>query len=460
MSNTVKVALRIAPELEGALNVNPTTPETQNGRMISFEMMESASDCSDDVWGNAAPGFSKPTLTRQASFPGIRDFAIFLQTWIVESWRSALRSSLTGLDEGRDFTVEEAFSFVAIWNFIAISFYHWRLAFKVHLRREWLLFGKFRHWGPCFIGLPIVMFIENFAGNIVFMLHIPAPRFDDMGYRLIPPLPPSMHIWSEYLAIAQLVLPLLYVLQGFMFPNRPKHKQFYFSICLARACLLLCILRLLRTITFLSTILPAPADHCQPGAGAVPPETVWDILFTLRDGCGDLLFSGHMCFAMVLACIMQKYGRYTPLKVFIWCASCVLGIMIVAARKHYSVDVILAAYTVPLVFIALERYFPDMPMPKEFSKLVSNEYDCPTFQLPDSRCMEYGRKVAAALDGRCSQSQAKEVVLTIEPGASTSRTNYGCKTRRTVRRVVKGLMVVSGGLMVYTFAVFTHATSI
>lgn len=43
------------------------------------------------------------------------------------------------------------------------------------------------------------------------------------------------------------------------------------------------------------------------------------------------------------------------MKVFAWAAAAVLSGLIVASRKHYTVDVVIAWYTVPLVFLALYR---------------------------------------------------------------------------------------------------------
>lgn len=43
------------------------------------------------------------------------------------------------------------------------------------------------------------------------------------------------------------------------------------------------------------------------------------------------------------------------LQVIVWLASAVLSVLIVASRKHYSVDVLIAWYVVPLVFWTLQR---------------------------------------------------------------------------------------------------------
>ena len=42
-------------------------------------------------------------------------------------------------------------------------------------------------------------------------------------------------------------------------------------------------------------------------------------------------------------------------KVAAWVLATILSFLIIASRKHYTVDVVVAWYTVPLVFLALER---------------------------------------------------------------------------------------------------------
>ena len=59
----------------------------------------------------------------------------------------------------------------------------------------------------------------------------------------------------------------------------------------------------------------------------------------------------------MLACYLQ---------VFAWCAVFVLSVLIVASRKHYTVDVLIAWYVVPLVFYAmLRRWTTKRPVNEE-----------------------------------------------------------------------------------------------
>ena len=48
-------------------------------------------------------------------------------------------------------------------------------------------------------------------------------------------------------------------------------------------------------------------------------------------------------------------GECLGVQVIVWVAVAVLSVLIVASRKHYSVDVLIAWYVVPLVFWTLHR---------------------------------------------------------------------------------------------------------
>jgi hypothetical protein len=43
----------------------------------------------------------------------------------------------------------------------------------------------------------------------------------------------------------------------------------------------------------------------------------------------------------------------------LWCCVFVFGILVIMSRKHYSLDVVVAWYTVPLVWSAYDTYYPD-----------------------------------------------------------------------------------------------------
>lgn len=119
----------------------------------------------------------------------------------------------------------------------------------------------------------------------------------------------------------------------------------------------------LRIISFLSTSLPSPNYHCregEPTAIREPAQHWWDhIIVDVKrqstHGCGDLIFSSHTTFALVGTLTYTEYGTIRAIKLLLWCCMLTLSCLIIASRKHYTVDVVVAYYTVPLVFYAALR---------------------------------------------------------------------------------------------------------
>ncbi|GJX00121.1 phosphatidylinositol:ceramide inositolphosphotransferase 1-like protein isoform X1 [Tanacetum coccineum] len=78
-------------------------------------------------------------------------------------------------------------------------------------------------------------------------------------------------------------------------------------------------------------------------------------------GCGDLIFSSHMIFSLVFVRTYQKYGTRRFIKQCAWLTVVVQSLLIIASRKHYTVDVIVAWYTVNLVVFFVDHKLPEMP---------------------------------------------------------------------------------------------------
>ena len=93
----------------------------------------------------------------------------------------------------------------------------------------------------------------------------------------------------------------------------------------------------------------------------------------LTKGCGDLIYSSHILIAMT-AILAVNY--YIPILVsnhrccrkfylfamyaFFLPLMCLLVLFVIAARKHYTVDVVVALYTTPLVFYASFYFIKDI----------------------------------------------------------------------------------------------------
>ena len=136
----------------------------------------------------------------------------------------------------------------------------------------------------------------------------------------------------------------------------------------------------LRILSFTVTQLPAPNYHCRASEDTAVlemPKSFWGHIFVnvgrqATHGCGDLIFSSHTTFVLVGVLTFTEYGEKLLLKIIAWCGVAVMSMCIVASRKHYSVDVVVAWYTVPLVFFAMHRrwttvrpvqdYWPHRPL--------------------------------------------------------------------------------------------------
>lgn len=126
-----------------------------------------------------------------------------------------------------------------------------------------------------------------------------------------------------------------------------------------------------RELCFLDLSLPWALDHiiCTSDhvkcsfsfRGWAPPTDIYDTLFRVdaSNGCGDLMFSSHTIYTMSFVCVIFKYFNFKWLKCFMALLQITIVPFILAARKHYSVDVFTALYVTPLVFELMWTKFPD-----------------------------------------------------------------------------------------------------
>ena len=147
--------------------------------------------------------------------------------------------------------------------------------------------------------------------------------------------------------------------------------------------MVLTLCQALRIISFTVTQLPAPNYHCRLGEETAVrdmPTSWWGHIYVdlgrqATHGCGDLIFSSHTTFVLVGVLTFTEYGETLLIKIVAWIGVAAMGLCIVASRKHYSVDVVVAWYTVPLVFYAMHRrwttkrpvqdYWPHRPLAGE-----------------------------------------------------------------------------------------------
>ncbi|KAF3559876.1 hypothetical protein F2Q69_00015371 [Brassica cretica] len=68
-----------------------------------------------------------------------------------------------------------------------------------------------------------------------------------------------------------------------------------------------------------------------------------------------------MIFTLVFVLTYQKYGSKRFIKLLGWVIAILQSLLIIASRKHYTVDVVVAWYTVNLVVFFLDKKLPELP---------------------------------------------------------------------------------------------------
>ncbi|KAK6778592.1 hypothetical protein RDI58_025310 [Solanum bulbocastanum] len=215
------------------------------------------------------------------------------------------------------------------------------------------------------LGGLIFQYIHGLGARGVHYLHRPGPTLQDTGYFLLPELGSDNAYISETVFTTIFLSFVLWTFHPFIF----KTKKIYTVLIWCRVLAFLVVCQFLRMLTFYSTQLPGPNYHCREGSklATLPwPDSVLEALLLnfprgLLYGCGDLIFSSHMIFSLVFVRTYQKYGTQRFIKQCAWIAVIAQSFLIVASRKHYTVDVVVAWYTVNLVVFFVDKKLPELP---------------------------------------------------------------------------------------------------
>ncbi|KAJ3676696.1 hypothetical protein LUZ60_004108 [Juncus effusus] len=219
-------------------------------------------------------------------------------------------------------------------------------------------------WKLLLAGL-IFQYIHGLAARGVHYLHRPGPILQDLGFMFLPELGKERGYISETLFTCIFLSFVLWTFSPFIY----KIKRFYTVLIWRRVLAFLVMSQSLRIITFYATQLPGPNYHCREGsplARLPAPDNALEILLLnfprgMIYGCGDLIFSSHMIFTLVFVITYHKYGSQPLIKLIGWTVAVIQSLLIVASRKHYSVDVVVAWYTVNLVVFFVDTKLSEMP---------------------------------------------------------------------------------------------------
>ncbi len=204
--------------------------------------------------------------------------------------------------------------------------------------------------------------------NIAHMRHVQGPRLKDLGFELIPEH--DSNVLSELNPYLISVIFALVALSP-LFSSHAHPRDTFAMDTIMKLINMLCVGHILRFCTYISTSLPGPAPHCQPGAENYQDTISWGEVFTRQStyngdpNCGDLIFSGHM-FQVTSYCavIFGDMSKLIPHKVLARIVMCIMLVpwciqpyLIISARNHYTVDVVVSTYLAPLVWFALEGFY-------------------------------------------------------------------------------------------------------
>lgn len=237
-----------------------------------------------------------------------------------------------------------------------ILFELWR-RIRLEVVVEWPLLKQ--RWRILLFGL-VMQYVHGIFTQLAHRMHQPQEvPLHDVGFDLTPELGPDQHWVSEALFGVAFACFVLWTFTPFI----TQRKRFYTAVMWSRLLMVLVVCQALRIVTFSVTQLPGPSFHCRAGEASAHRAwpTHWsghvivDVGRQVSKSCGDLIFSSHTTFMLTGILAYNEYGSVAAVKALSWLLGVVLSVLIVASRKHYTVDVVIAWYTVPLVFYAMYR---------------------------------------------------------------------------------------------------------
>lgn len=242
--------------------------------------------------------------------------------------------------------------------------------FVKQVRMEYLLLKSNYTWAVVLLGLFIQQILHGIHTNIVFANYEVRPILKDVSFSLLP------HLQEEYFWVSEAIFyPILFfgvasllrsLIVGIIFGSPPPLKDCHNFVTIGKRVLTqLIVCQTLRELSFSFTILPGPANHCQNAMHPDyhKPTSLNDVFFRVNvsHGCGDLIFSSHTIFSLTMCLAVTRYMHSRLATYLVWTVQFFLLGCILASHKHYTVDVVVACYTVPLVWYLLQVVMKDPP---------------------------------------------------------------------------------------------------
>lgn len=299
-------------------------------------------------------------------------------------------------------------------KFVATSWSSFKSHFIYQFNVEIELLRNFRNWIYIVLGF-VIIYLHVAAHNLAYYLATPGPALHDLGHELLPATTSDSPLFAmnSYLLIFMFSF-VLFTGVSVLFVRYDPAVRFTAVGYLNRIFKVINITQLMRITTFLVTQVPAPNPNCaQPFFD--PPKSFSDIFARSAGsgdrGCGDLIFSSHVMFGLVILFMHYRYmglnrnERLEPkgnnmqvdntadstfsskrtdkkktrgvvvfisrrvyllrMLVVLFLALCVAMdvVFIIASRKHYSVDVVVSVYITSMVWYIVDRNCKDPKVP-------------------------------------------------------------------------------------------------
>jgi hypothetical protein len=159
--------------------------------------------------------------------------------------------------------------------------------------RYWMYW---RVWGMLLLA-GLVMFFYNVCHNLVYYL---AGKYGvyggvenqlvDLGFKAFD-WAADLWFWPNFCLFLLAALAMAYIGSIFITRKVITNPEVHTAQVAWRACVVACIAVPLRCVSFLITIIPAPAEHCSKVGGFNPPADAAEIFtrFDIGYGCSDLV---------------------------------------------------------------------------------------------------------------------------------------------------------------------------
>jgi hypothetical protein len=201
-------------------------------------------------------------------------------------------------------------------------------------------------------------------------------RLHDVLFEILPDMSknPLCPVIGDILSATCLMLSTYPLAIGVLCQQHEQHeKQVFIVSIFVRMMRSLAILELMRPLFYIWTSLPAPDINCiTHNETQWKPKSILEIFSTgiMVQGCGDLIFSGHVTSNMIGLLVNFFYmDRVYESRhkiciriyfVLITMIAVTDGVVIIMARHHYTVDVLSATIICILVWLSVIRQTKDV----------------------------------------------------------------------------------------------------